>query len=205
MPTALTSAEQPIPGVSRIALEGLAPVDAEKILRNAGVRGDGWRMQRFLNENFACHPLTVGAVAGLVMTFFQARGDFDLWVDHPNGGAEPPLLVKDLRGRQNHILARAFDGPEDDEKNLLGAIALTNIDLSMDILRVINPKRPIEPPRVEVPERWDEIQLYLNTNDPEIERAYREWQRTGDNSILKDYIEANWADRKRKNTKSNSR
>ncbi len=200
MPTALITAEQPIPGVSRIALEGLASADAEKVLRNAGVRGDGWRMQRFLDENFACHPLTVGVVAGQVMTLPAARSDFDLWVDHPSGGAEPALLVKDLRGRQNHILARAFDGLEEDEKNLLGAIALANIDLSMDIIRIINPKRPIEPQKVPEPEKLltaDDV--YSKIDDPEIWVAYSEWlQDAGDDSNFADFAERNWAERKAK-------
>ena len=36
----------------RVALEGLAPEDAEQVLRNAGVRGDGWRMRHFLDDSF---------------------------------------------------------------------------------------------------------------------------------------------------------
>ena len=43
------------------------------------------------------------------------------------------------------------DGLDDDEKTLLGAIAMTNVDLTMEILRIINPKRPIGPTSSPVP------------------------------------------------------
>src|SRR5262249_28106440 len=75
VPLALTSwASQPIPGVKHVDLEGLVPEDAEHMLRQAGARGDSWRIQRFLQEKFACHPLSMRAVAGKVMTFLEARG-----------------------------------------------------------------------------------------------------------------------------------
>jgi tetratricopeptide (TPR) repeat protein len=150
-PTALTEwANQPIPGVVHVGLEGLAPEDAEQML-HPGVRGDSWKIQRFLQEKFACHPLSVRAVAGKVMTFLDARGDFDRWVEHPQGGADPALIAKDLRGRQNHILARAFDDLDDDAKAMLGSIAMANIELTPDVLRILNPKRPIEPDKVDPP------------------------------------------------------
>jgi Domain of unknown function (DUF4062) len=203
VPTALTSTTwQPIPGVSQIALEGLAPADAEQVLSAAGVRGDGWRMQRFLEQNFACHPLAVGVVAGLVTTFLEARGDFDAWVDHPKGGAEPALLAQDLRGRQSHILAVAFEGLDADEKALLGAIAMANIDLPMEVLRIINPKRPIEPKKPKKPGQWTETELFRNTSNPEIDSAFYEWRQASSpeahakaQHILDDHREKNWLER----------
>ena len=151
-PTALmNAARQTISGVMRVALEGLALEDAEQVLRNAGLRGDGWRMRRFLDDKFACHPLSVGVVAGQVATFQEARYDFDRWVDDPKGGADPSLIAKDLRGRQNHILSRAFDDLDNDAKELLGSIAMAPIELTPDVLRILNPMRPIEPKKVGPP------------------------------------------------------
>jgi len=204
-PTALTnSAHQPIPGVRHVALEGLASEDAEQVLRNARVRGDGWRMRRFLADNFAGHPLSVGAVAGQVATFLEARGDFDGWVEHPRGGADPALIAKDLRGRQNHILARAFDDLDDDTKALLGSIAMASIELTPDVLRILNPKRPIEPPKVDPPEKWTEEQLYYSTRDVDIDKAYRAWtdakspdERAAAQVKLDEFREKNFAERKR--------
>ena len=77
--------------------------------------------------------------------FPGARGDFDRWVEGPKGGADPALITKDLRGRQNHILARAFDDLDHDAKALLGSVAMASIELTPDILRILNPMRPIEP------------------------------------------------------------
>ena len=151
-PIVLTnSAHQAIPGVRHVALEGLTPEDAERVLRNADVRGDGWRMRHYLDDNFAGHPLSVGAVAGQIATFQEARYDFDRWVEHPSGGADPALITKTLRGRQNHILSRAFDDLDDDAKALLGSIAMASIELTPNVLRILNPKRPIEPTTVDPP------------------------------------------------------
>lgn len=178
-PSALTNAaQQPIPGVRHVALEGLEPADAEQMLRDAGVRGDGWKMRHFLADKFDCHPLSVGVVAGLVMRFMDARGDFDRWLESPKGGADLALVDKQLRGRQNHILSRAFDDLDDDEKALLGAIALANIELTPDVLRIVNPKRPIEPEKIEPPVMWSEWQLYISTNNAEIDAAYANLRET---------------------------
>jgi hypothetical protein len=153
-PTALMNTmAQLIPGVQRETLEGLSTEDAEQVLRNVRIRGDGWRIRHFLDDKFACHPLSVSVVAGQVATFQQARYDFDSWVEHPKGGADPGLIAKDLRGRQNHILSRALDDLDDDAKALLGSIAMANIELTPDILRILNPMRPIEPTRVDPPRR----------------------------------------------------
>lgn len=204
-PTALVNAAQrPIPGVRHVALEGLAPVDAEQMLRAGGVRGDGWKMRHFLADRFDCHPLSVGVVAGLVMKFLNARGDFDRWLESPKGGADLALVDKQLRGRQNHILSRAFDDLDDDEKALLGAIALANIELTPEVLRILNPKRPIEPEKIAPPQMWTERELYMNTNDADINLAYSTWrnaasadEKTAAQKKLDYYREQNLAERKK--------
>jgi hypothetical protein len=171
----MNTSRQPIPGVMRLALEGLGPEDAEQLLRNVGVHGDSWRMRRFLADNFAGHPLSIGVVTGQIMSFLEARGDFDRWVEHARGGADPALITKDLRGRQNHILSRAFDDLGDEEKALLGSIAMTNLHLTPELLRILNPKRPLEPKKVAPPKKWAEEELYLLTHDADINKAYRTW------------------------------
>ena len=150
MPLALSGPSgQPIPGVSHLALQGLRPDDAEAVLRQAGVRGDSVRMRRFLDEQFGGHPLSVAVVAGRVAGFLPARGDFDRWVEHPGGGADPALIALDLRGRQNHVLAAAFADLDEAEKALLGSIAIANIELHHELLCILNPMRPVEPPKAE--------------------------------------------------------
>lgn len=204
-PSALmTAGHQPIPGVRFVGLEGLEPEDAERVLRNAGVRGDGSRMRGFLDGKLAGHPLSVGVVAGRIMTFLEARGDFDRWVEHPRGGADYALVIKDLRGRQNHILSGAFDDLDDDSNALLGSIAITNLDLSPDILCIINPKRPLEPKKVAPPKRETERELWLHTNDADIAKVYREWrdakspdERAVAQEKLNEFLAKNFAERKR--------
>ena len=206
VPSALiNAANQPIPGVRHVALEGLEPEDAERLLRNADVRGDSLRMQNFLKEKLACHPLSVGVVAGKVMNFLEARGDFDNWLEHPEGGADPALISKDLRGRQNHILSRAFEDLDDDEQALLGSIAMASIELTPEILCILNPKRPIEPKNVNPPEEWTERELYLRTSDTNIDAVYDAWsvaknpdERAAAQVKLDALREKNFAERKEK-------
>jgi hypothetical protein len=138
------------------------------------------------------------------VTFLEARGDFDRWVEHPGGGADPALIAKDLRGRQNHILSRAFDDLDDDEKALLGSIAMANLNLTMEILRLLNPKRPLEPARVAPPENWTEEELYFRTSDRAIDNAYHAWtnaksadERAAAQATLDELRERNLAERRR--------
>jgi hypothetical protein len=172
----LNEAQQPIPGVRHFPLEGLAPDDAEQVLRTAGVKGDGWHMRRYLAENFECHPLSVRAVAGQIMTFQEARSDFDRWVESPKGGADPGLITGKLRGRQNHILSRAFDDLDADYKALLASLAMANIELTPEVIKLLNPMRPIEPRKVGEPKAKDNLALYLADNDPVKDKAYADWK-----------------------------
>jgi hypothetical protein len=109
MPMALLNRSgQPLPGVKRVQLDGLAPEDAERMFRDIGVRGSSARIQNYLKRQFGCHPLVVGVVAGLVFYFPPAPGDFDRWVDDPEGGDEVNPATLDLKQRRNHILKAAF-------------------------------------------------------------------------------------------------
>jgi tetratricopeptide (TPR) repeat protein len=204
-PTALTTwSNQLIPGVAYVGLEGLEPEDAEQMLRHARVHGNSERIRRFLQEQFACHPLSVRAVTGQVSKFLDARGDFDRWVEHPKGGANPALIANDLRGRQNHILAQAFDGLDGDAKALLGSLALANIELAPDILRILNPMRRVEPKKMEPPVRWSNEELYENTADKNIDEAFDAWRTAGTSrdradaqKKLDEYHEQTFKERKR--------
>lgn len=125
MPLALLNAfGQPVPGVRRSQLVGLDPRDAEQMLRDAGVNGDGERMRRDLERQFGCHPLVVGVVGGLVLKHLRATGNFDRWADDPDGGGAMNLADPDIRLRQNHILKLAFGGLPPPEHALLARIAM---------------------------------------------------------------------------------
>jgi hypothetical protein len=149
----LSPAGTPPPGVRRHQLLGLDPRDAERMLRDAGIRGSGERMQRYLERQFGCHPLIVGIVAGLVRNHFKAPGDFDQWEDDPNGGASVDLTDKDIKQRRNHILKQAFDGLDKLTHALIARIAMISNAVGWDVLEALNPARR-DPAHAANPGRW---------------------------------------------------
>jgi len=152
LPSALVNAGgQPMPGVRHEPLSGLDPPDAEALLRSAGVKGDGERMRRYLDQRFGCHPLIVGIVGGLVANFIPAPGDFDRWVDSPQGGAAVNLADPGIVQRRTHILKLAFDGLDPQARELMARIAMISNAVTLDVLQAINPARPPRPTDVEDP------------------------------------------------------
>jgi hypothetical protein len=155
MPLSLRNVAGPLPGIRHFRLFGLAPEDAERMMRDVGVRGNGARMRGYLERQFGCHPLVVGAVAGLVLKSARASGDFDRWVDDPAGGAEVNLAALDLTQRRNHILKLAFDGLDPDAREVIARLALISNGIEWEVLQALNPRRPDPPEEVVEPERPD--------------------------------------------------
>ena len=152
LPSALVNAGgQPIPGVRHEPLSGLDPADAEALLRAAKVTGDGERMRRYLDQRFGCHPLIVGIVGGLVANFLPAPGDFDRWVDSPQGGAAVNLADPGIVQRRTHILKQSFDGLAPAMRAMLDRIAMISNAVTLDVLEAINPASPPPPPYVREP------------------------------------------------------
>ena len=149
----LNQAGIPIPGVRRFQLTGLDPRDAESMLRDAGVTGSRDRMREYLEQKFGCHPLVVGVVAGLARKYMKAPGDFDRWVEDPQGGATVNLAAADIRQRQNHILKLAFDGLDPLRRELITRIAIISNAVDWEILEALNPALPPPPEKVAKPEQ----------------------------------------------------
>src|SRR5271170_8097141 len=163
MPRALlNSAGLPLPGVRRLQLVGLDPRDAEAMLRPAGITGDSQRMQDYLERQFGCHPLVVGVVGGLVRKHFKAPGDFDRWVDDPDGGAAVDLSDPDIRQRKAHILKQAFDGMDSLGRELMARLAIIYGAVDWEVLEALNPARPLPPEEVEEPSPPDLKEDYLS-------------------------------------------
>ncbi len=151
-PTALlNSTGLPRPGVQHDTLTGLDPVDAERILRQAGIEGDAARMRNYLRRHFDCHPLVVGVVAGLVRNYRKAPGDFEKWADDPKAGAEPHLAEWDVVRKKNHILKVAFDDLAEEPRTLLGRLALIREACDDQTLEALNPFMPDRPTAVSEP------------------------------------------------------
>lgn len=166
MPRALlNTGGEPVPGVRRVLLHGLASEDAEAMLRRAGIRGDGERMRRYLAQALDCHPLVVGFVAGLVRKAPWARMDFDRWADDPRGGAAVNLADPDLRQRQTNILKLAFDALEPLACELLARLGMLANAVGYDVVEALNPARPDPPEEVPQPTAPDDdrdfIMFYL--------------------------------------------
>jgi hypothetical protein len=151
MPDALRRSGIDVPGVAHVALRGLAPEDAEAMLRRIGVKGDSARMRRYLSEAFACHPLLVGFVAGLIRHAPWAGMSFERWEEDMRGGAAVNLADPNIRNRRNNILKLTFDtiGPE--ARVLLARLSTMPNGVGPDVLEALNPRRPNPPRAIEEP------------------------------------------------------
>ena len=148
MPRALLNASgDPVPGVRREYLHGLAPEDAEAMLRRAGINGDSERMRNYLKRAFDCHPLVVGFVAGLVRKSPWARMDFERWVNDTRGGGAVDLTDPDFRQRQTNILKLAFDVLEPRTRDLLARLGMLANAVDLTVLEALNPTLPEPPPQ----------------------------------------------------------
>lgn len=151
----LNAAGQPLPGARRLQLVGLDPRDAEAMMRALGVSGDGERMRLYLEQKFGCHPLIVGVAAGLALKHFKALGNFDHWVDDPDGGAAVDLTDSDIRQRKTHILKQAFDGLDPFGRELMARLAMISAAVDREVLEALNPASPAPPEKVVEPSAPD--------------------------------------------------
>jgi hypothetical protein len=141
----------PLPGVRREILPGLRPPDAETLLRSCGVSGDSKVIQEYLQRNCDCHPLVIGALAGLVNNYLPDRGNFDLWLADPEAGGSLDLADLDLTQRRNHILDAAIEALPEPARRLLQTLSLLQGGADYATLKEFNPHRPPPPERIEEP------------------------------------------------------
>ncbi|MBS1830833.1 MAG: DUF4062 domain-containing protein [Acidobacteria bacterium] len=113
-------ANQPVPGVLRVTLPGLRPVDAEELVMSLGIRGDSEAIQNYLKSNCDCHPLVIGVLAGLIQNYLPDQGNFDAWVKEMS----LDLGTLDLRQKQNHILQASLKELSAKSRAVLGTMAL---------------------------------------------------------------------------------
>jgi tetratricopeptide (TPR) repeat protein len=135
----LNVANQPIPGVRREVLPGLRPQDAEDMFVASGVRGDSAAIQAFLKSHCDCHPLTVGALAGLVVHYMRDRGNFDTWSRAAEGAGALNLAELDLVQKRNHILTASIRALQDDSRRLLAILALLSKAIDYNTIEALKP------------------------------------------------------------------
>jgi hypothetical protein len=164
-PLALVRSGVRVPGVRREILPGLRPADSEAMIRACGVTGRSQAIQAYLQMNCDCHPLVVGALAGLINNYPPDRGNFDCWVDDPHHGGALNLAEVDLVQRRNHILSAAIDALAAESRQLLQTLALLQGGADFETLKALNPHLPPKPEEVKEPRdpihrfpwsRWDE-------------------------------------------------
>lgn len=165
----INNANQPVPGVRREFLGGLRPADAEAMLRAQDVKGDSTEMQRYLVANCACHPLVIGAIAGLINRYMSKPGDFDAWADDASelGGARLNLAEPDLKQKKNHILRAAIKDASKAGRRLLSILALIHSGVDYPLLKALNPHVPPELAEVEEPSKPEEHRRWKRMSDEE--------------------------------------
>jgi hypothetical protein len=144
----LNPASQAIPGVLRVSLQGLRPVDAEALLRSCGVTGNSQAIQSYLKSQCDCHPLVTGVLAGLINDYLPDKGNFDAWAADPAGGGQLNLANLDLIQRRNHILKAAIDALPEKSRQLLSTLALLSEAVDYATLSALNPHLPPKPEKV---------------------------------------------------------
>lgn len=151
MPVALlNNSGKPIPGVASVKLEGLEEDMAERMLRDAGVTGDSSKIRRYLKKHFGCHPLMVGQVAGLVLDYAPAHGNFDKWhQDAQAGGAVE--RNSNLMEKQAYLLKVAYGALDNSEKEVMRVLGSFPRGVDFATLVDLNPKRPKSPKPVAKP------------------------------------------------------
>jgi tetratricopeptide (TPR) repeat protein len=135
----------PLPGIRREILSGLRPADAEAMIRHCGVVGRSEAIQAYLQTNCDCHPLVIGALAGLINGYPSDRGNFDRWAEDPHYGGALDLANLSLVQRRNHILRTAIDALASESRQLLQTLALLQAGADFETLKAFNPHMPPEP------------------------------------------------------------
>ena len=143
-------AHQPVQGVCHLKLSGLDPGDGEDLFNSLGIHGDSASIRRFLRQ-FDNHSLLIGVLAGRILDYRPAPGDFDEWLADPNEGGDLRLGEVDLRQRRTHILAYAFKALDSQSGKLLGRIAVLSDSTDYATISILNPYLPPLPKELPVP------------------------------------------------------
>lgn len=165
-----------MPGVRREILPGLRPLDAETLLRTCGISGDSKTIQEYLQRNCDCHPLVIGALAGLVNNYMPDRGNFDIWLADPEAGGRLGLADLDLTQRRNHILDAAIEALPEPGRRLLQTLSLLQGGADYATLKEFNPHQPPPPTEVKEPRPPQRTMGWLQMDGSEKETAKAEFE-----------------------------
>lgn len=166
----------PRPGVRREILRGLRPEDAEALFRSQGIEGDSRAIRNYLQSNCDCHPLVIGALAGLVNHYMPDRGNFDAWVADPTAGGSLELGELDLIQSRNHILDAAIAALPEAGRKLLQTLSWLQAGADYETLKAFNPHLPPPPNSVEEPTNPKDRFFWGSLDDDEKNKAKKRFK-----------------------------
>ena len=132
-----------LPGIAHQLLRGIYPQEALDLLHYLGVRGEAEAILRF-TQQFDNHALILNVIAGLVVNYRPAPGNFDQW--YADEGHALKLSKLDISQRRTDILQVALDGLEREQEQLLARLAAFRYPVEFAAVAAINPYLP---PRLE--------------------------------------------------------
>lgn len=184
----MNRSDMPMPGVRREMLQGLRPADAEALLRSCGVSGDSKAIQQYLQHNCDCHPLVIGALAGLINNYKPDPGNFNAWLADPAAGGKLGLADLDLTQRRNHILDAAIDALPEAARKILQTLSLLQGGADYTTLSAFNPHLPPQPKEVKKPLLPEENWRRRRMNDKEKAAAKTTYKKA--KKTYGDYVDA---------------
>jgi len=138
--------------VSHYLLRGIyPPAEALALLHYLGVHGNSKTIMDF-TQQFDNHALLLNVVAGLVINYRPAPGDFDAWYE--SEGHHLNLHKLDIKQRRTNILHSALTGLAPEAQKLLSRIAAFRYSVDYKAVSVLNPYEPLHP---RLPEIRDQL------------------------------------------------
>lgn len=176
-----------LPGVRRYLLEGLNPDDALALMRARGIRGSTEALLEFL-ERFNYHGLALSVIAGRMINFRPAPGDFDRW--YKAEGRNLRLSDLPLEQRRTHVLQYALNGLPVGVRELLNQIAVLREPVYYQDISSVNPYLP--PRRIKLMPTEAEVmdataRLHDGLRELE-ERGLLEWERLQNRYYLPSFV-----------------
>lgn len=186
------ASHKPIPGVAHHHLNGLSPLDALALVRQAGVTGSEQEILKFADQ-FGRHSLLLRIVCGMIADYRKKPLDFDAWRADPIYGGSLKLTEIDLKPRYTHILKFALDGLEELTRRLLSRIAVISENATYETLLVLNPFMPPRPQNVEEPDDPSEDLFWEDMSEEDQQEARSRYcelqaQHSAYQNALKDYL-----------------
>lgn len=125
-----------LPGVRHLNLPDLDAEDALALMQSLGVNGNPEELKLFM-KRFGYHSLLLGIIAGRIVNYRPAPGDFAAWMEAEGGQFRVTEL--ELAQRHSHILKYALEGLTAQQQTLLSQIAAFRYPVDYETLSVFNP------------------------------------------------------------------